>query len=152
MRNIKKIVIHCTDSDDSLDIGFKEINEWHKERGWLSPSGISCGYHYVIRRNGKIEAGRPEIERGAHVKGHNRDSIGIVWVGRKDPSREQYKSLLALTRTIINRHNIDIENVLGHTELDHLKTCPNLSMVKFRGDLLFVKYEDVKESVKGLFK
>lgn len=148
MRNIKKIVVHCTDSDDSLDIGFNEINEWHKQNGWLSPSGISCGYHYIVRRNGKVEHGRPEIESGAHVRGHNRDSIGVVWVGRKEPSNEQYKKLLGLLRVLCHRHNISIENVLGHGEIDHLKTCPNLSMVKLRGDLLFVKYEDVKESIK----
>ena len=60
MRKIEKIILHCTDSPDHMNIGFKEINQWHKERGWLSKSGISCGYHWIVKRNGKIEAGRPE--------------------------------------------------------------------------------------------
>mgnify|MGYP000216638173 CR=1 FL=1 len=30
MRHIKKVIVHCTDSDDSLDIGYKEIDEWHR--------------------------------------------------------------------------------------------------------------------------
>ena len=34
-RKINKIVIHCTDSPDSMDIGFREINEWHQKRGFL---------------------------------------------------------------------------------------------------------------------
>lgn len=139
MREIKKIVIHCTASDDSLDIGFREINEWHKQRGWLSPSGISCGYHYIIRRNGVSEKGRPDSETGAHVAGHNSDSIGIVWVGIKDPSKKQLESLHALTRGLMHKYNIDVDKVLGHYELYSGKSCPNLDMDKFRAELLFQK-------------
>lgn len=139
MREINKIVIHVTDSDDSLDIGFREINRWHKERGWLSPSGISCGYHYVIRRSGQIEQGRPLEEAGAHVKGHNSDSIGIVWVGRKDAADAQIISLLSLTRAMMDQYSIPVDAVYGHFELDPNKTCPNLDMNKVRAELLFTK-------------
>ena len=40
MREIKKIIIHCSDSEFG-DAAL--IDKWHKERGW---TGI--GYHYVI--------------------------------------------------------------------------------------------------------
>ena len=46
-------IIHCSATKPSMDIGFEEINRWHKERGWLQ-----CGYHFIIRRNGVIEDGR----------------------------------------------------------------------------------------------
>lgn len=141
MRDIKKIFVHCTDSDDSLDIGFREINEWHKERGWLSPSGVSCGYHYVIRRDGRIELGRPLEESGAHVYKHNRDSIGVVWVGRNSINPRQYEMLLCLLRTLINNFNLREDNVFGHNEFDFGKTCPNLNMLKLRGDLIFEQRE-----------
>lgn len=138
MRKITKIVIHCTDSDDSLDIGFREINDWHKQRGWLSPSGINCGYHYVIRRNGAVERGRPDEEAGAHVKGHNAHSIGIVWVGRNQISEKQLKTLHALVTGVSRQYNLDlIDDVLGHKELDPNKTCPNLDMNLIRANLLF---------------
>lgn len=138
MRAIKKIVVHVTDSDDSLDIGFREINEWHRERGWLSPSGISCGYHYIIRKNGNVEIGRPEKETGAHVKGHNSTSLGIVWVGRKDITSAQRESLFAMLKGLCNKYNLDpTEDVYGHYELDKNKTCPNLDMVKIRAELVF---------------
>ena len=42
-------IIHCSATKPSMDIGFEEINRWHRERGWLS-----CGYHFIIRRNGRI--------------------------------------------------------------------------------------------------
>ena len=139
MREIKKIVIHCTDSCDSLDIGAKEINDWHRARGWLSPSGVSIGYHYVIRRNGVVETGRPVAEVGAHVAGHNKDSIGICWVGRKKPSEKQLERLKALVKLLMSDFKIDICNVFGHYELDKNKTCPNLNMDLFRAETLFVE-------------
>jgi len=137
-RKIKSLIIHCTDSDDSLDVGFREINSWHKDRGWLSPSGVHCGYHYIVRRDGLVERGRPDEEIGSHVKGHNSNSIGIVWVGRKAISDSQIRSLKALIRGLCNKHDLDVtDDVFGHYEFDDNKTCPNLDMVKLRAELIF---------------
>lgn len=140
-RKIKKIVVHCTDSDDSLDVGFREINQWHEERGWLSPSGISCGYHFIVRRSGQIELGRPVEESGAHVYRQNKDSIGVVWVGRNSIGKNQRYMLLCLLRTLINNFNLGEQDVFGHSEFDFHKTCPNLNMLKLRGDLVFNQEE-----------
>lgn len=138
MRKINKIVVHCSDSDDSLDIGFREINDWHRQRGWLSPSGVSCGYHYIIRRDGSVEVGRPEHETGAHVRGHNSDSLGICLVGRRDFSPRQMDALFAMIWGLGHKHQLDpTEDVLGHYELDSGKTCPNLDMIKLRAETLF---------------
>lgn len=139
MRKIKKVVIHCTDSDDSLDIGFRQINDWHKINGWMSPSGISCGYHWIVRRDGRVEKGRPEEEKGAHVKGHNSDSIGIVWVGKNKPDPYQVLSLLKLTRRVLTEHKLGPLDVYGHYELDGRKTCPNMDMDWFRAEVLFTR-------------
>lgn len=136
-RKIKKIIVHCTDSDDSLDIGYSEINDWHKKRGWLSQSGVSCGYHYIVRRDGRIELGRPLEESGAHVYKQNKDSIGVVWVGRNQIGTRQREMLLMLLRTLINNFDLQEHDVYGHCEFDFGKTCPNLNMLKLRGDLIF---------------
>lgn len=151
-RVIKKIVVHCSASDDSLDIGVREIDGWHKLRGFLSPSGIHCGYHWVVRRSGKIEQGRPESEIGAHVAGHNSDSIGIVWVGIKQPTPEQYSALTAKVREVMDRYGVSIDRVYGHRELspdlnhdgiiepnEWLKTCPVIDCDRLRADILFTK-------------
>lgn len=134
---IKKIVVHVSDSDDSIDVGFREIDEWHRQRGWMSDSGISCGYHYVIRRDGRIEKGRPDHERGAHVKGHNTGSLGICWVGRNKIGPKQAESLKKLLRTLLNRHGLESLDIYGHFELDPKKTCPNLDMDWLRAEVLF---------------
>ena len=137
MRNIRKIVVHCTASPDDLDIGFKQINQWHKERGWASPSGVSCGYHYIIRRDGRFERGRPDHETGAHVRGNNSDSLGVVWVGTKYPSGKQYMALLELLRTLMKKYKLSILDIYGHSEFDDKKTCPNLDMNWLRAELVF---------------
>lgn len=76
MRKINSIAIHCSATIPDQDIGRFEINQWHVANGW---SGI--GYHFVIRRNGKLEIGRELSRAGAHVKGHNADSVGVCMVG-----------------------------------------------------------------------
>lgn len=133
MRFIDKIIVHCSASQDSLDIGAKEINEWHKQRGW---SGI--GYHYVIRRDGTIEVGRPVHKMGAHCKGQNRASIGVCWVGIDNPTPEQFLSMDALLADLVRIYDVNIDNVLGHREATVTsKTCPNIDMDAIRAELFF---------------
>ena len=76
-RDIKYIVVHCSDTPNNEKIGAKEIHEMHLSFGW---DGI--GYHKVINRNGIIENGRPEYWVGAHVKGKNDLSLGVCLIGK----------------------------------------------------------------------
>jgi len=39
------------------------------------------GYHYVVDLQGNVHKGRCITQVGAHVKGHNKTSIGICYVG-----------------------------------------------------------------------
>lgn len=78
-RKITKIIVHCSATPPSQDIGGEEIDEWHLKRGF---DGI--GYHNVIRRDGGVEFGRSLMQEGAHVRGHNEESIGICLVGGID--------------------------------------------------------------------
>lgn len=130
MRKITRIVVHCTDSPDSLDVDAKTIDRWHKERGW---TGI--GYHWVVRRTGQVEMGRPESEVGSHVFGHNRDTIGVVWSGRSKPEPAQYEALIAKIVDCNVRFGLTADDVFGHCELANGKTCPNLHMAKVRADV-----------------
>lgn len=144
MRKINKIILHCTDSPDTLDIGFKEINEWHKENGWLSKSGVSCGYHYIIRRDGTVERGRPEKDVGSHCYGHNKTSIGVVWVGKDRLSMRQDIALRNLLRHLINKHKLDPSDIYGHKEFNDHKSCPNVDMNGVRWEVLtnFVEMDE----------
>lgn len=145
MRKIRQIVVHCTDSQDSLDIGVKEIDRWHRERGWSM-----VGYQYVVRRDGRIERGRPDDQVGAHAYGHNKRSLGIVWVGRNKPTSKQYSALVGLVKAKMNEYGLHVEDVVGHFELDPDKTCPNLDMNWFRGQLLFMDVFEAEEMIRNV--
>lgn len=134
-RVIDELIVHCSASPDYLDIGVNEIRSWHLARGFSD-----IGYHYVIRRNGEIERGRPEEIIGAHAQGANSRSLGICWVGENQISPEQEKSLIGLLNLLRGKHSIPIEKVKGHCEAVKTdKTCPNLNMDRVRAELVFIQ-------------
>lgn len=53
----------------------EQVHASHKANGW---AGI--GYHFYIRKNGEVHAGRPLWAMGAHCLGHN-DWIGVCFEG-----------------------------------------------------------------------
>jgi N-acetylmuramoyl-L-alanine amidase len=130
----KYIVIHCSATPPDMDIGVEEIRKWHKARGWRD-----VGYHDVIRRDGVIEEGRQVNEIGAHVKGYNKQSVGVCLVGGVDddnsPERnfteKQYKSLKRILRFYMALFPDAI--IVGHNDLDKHKACPSF---KVDADLL----------------
>ena len=78
-RTITDIVIHCTATRAWKDYSADDIRRMHKAQGWAD-----IGYHYVVRLDGTIENGRDVDKIGAHVSGHNANSIGVVYVGGLD--------------------------------------------------------------------
>lgn len=133
MRDINKIIIHCSASDWGSR---KVIDKWHKERGW-----DEIGYHFVItngfidyarpylpENDGVIQRGRAIDKVGAHVKRHNRHSVGICLIGKAHFSGSQLKSLTELVKKLMCKHNIHTDNIFGHYEFDRNKTCPNIEM------------------------
>lgn len=125
MRYIDKIIVHCSATPEGRDVSAATIDDWHKQRGW---SGI--GYHYVVSLDGTIEYGRDINKTGAHVKGHNKGSIGLCYVGGvdsdmnpKDTRTEQQKeSLLLLIKTLKKMH--PGAEVYGHRDFS-TKACPS---------------------------
>ncbi len=141
MRDIRKIIIHCTDSDWG---NVAVIDYWHRQRGW---DGI--GYHFLITNaypdyedlksrkpnlayDGMILEGRPVEKMGAHTRGHNLDSIGIALVGKDVFSKAQIYSLVKLVKLLINQFGLSINDVYGHYEFNPYKSCPNINMDFFR--------------------
>ena len=118
MRVLKRIIIHCSATPPEMDIGVEEINDWHLARGW---AGI--GYHYVIRRNGVVEDGRPIERQGAHVSGHNKDSVGICLVGGKESKQtdntKDHFTVLQIESLIELIKNLQATYSTGHTDIDY---------------------------------
>ncbi|MDD6795155.1 MAG: peptidoglycan recognition family protein [Clostridiaceae bacterium] len=88
----------------------EEINRNHISQGWGA-----IGYHFYIRKDGKIYRGRPEESVGAHAIGRNRTSIGICLEGNFEEERltdAQKESLERLSVDMIIKYNL--EDCIGH--------------------------------------
>ncbi len=119
MRDIKKIIVHCSDTEGGDVKAFRHYHVTHN--GWKD-----IGYHYVIRTDGEIEIGRMLSEAGAHCKGQNHDSIGICLVGKKHFEYCQIDKLKKLVEEI--RLWFGDLPVYGHRYFDKNKTCPNFEV------------------------
>lgn len=137
-RTITDIVIHCTATRAWQDFGADDIRRMHKAKGWSD-----IGYHYVVRLDGTIEEGRDIDIIGAHVSGHNKYSIGVVYVGGldnqgkpKDTRTENQKN--ALLNLLVDLRKIyPAANISGHRDFspdknhdgvispdEYIKECP----------------------------
>ena len=142
IRKLKKVThigIHCAATKPTQLIGVDAIRRWHtdpkpKGRGWAD-----IGYHFVITRSGEIQSGRPIHLQGAHIKGHNKHSIGVCLVGGLDhngtPENNftsfQFKSL----KTLVKALKILYPKVIiqGHRDFPKVrKDCPCFDVAKWR--------------------
>ena len=126
MRTITLIVIHCSAVRPGQQSSAKKINDWHHDRGFQN--GI--GYHYVVRRDGTIELGRPLEMIGAHVVGHNRHSIGICYEGGlnsfgEDADTRTPEQKVTLRKLLEELHRkFPKALIVGHRDLNPGKKCP----------------------------
>lgn len=139
VRRLTGIVIHCSATKEGKDFTAADIDRWHRERGF---NGI--GYHFVIRLDGTIEAGRQLELPGAHTSGHNKDTIGICYIGgldasgkAKDTRTDEQKEALRWLITAVRKY---LPSGLGLTVKGHRDYSPDKN-----GNGVIDKYERIKE-------
>src|SRR5215207_10561576 len=71
-RRVDEIVVHCTATPEGREFSRDAIVKMHQARGFTT-----IGYHWLVHLDGRAEPGRPEEQVGAHVAGHNANSIGV---------------------------------------------------------------------------
>ncbi|MDE6382601.1 MAG: N-acetylmuramoyl-L-alanine amidase [Muribaculaceae bacterium] len=125
MREIDKIIVHCSATPEGREVTVAQITEWHRARGFRT-----IGYHYLVGLDGSVSRGRPEAEVGAHCTGQNARSIGVCYVGgldrdtlrpkdtRTPAQRESLRRLVAELRARYPRATLH-----GHCEFA-AKACP----------------------------
>ena len=128
MREINKIIVHCSATREGENFDVAEIRKWHLARGFND-----IGYHFYIDLYGEIHKGRDISKIGAHCKGHNRNSIGICYCGGveadgKTPkdtrNTEQKEALLCVLRTLKAMY----PNAVIHSHNDFAnKACPSFN-------------------------
>ena len=136
--SIRFIAVHCSATRPTSIMGAREVHKMHVDRGFAC-----IGYHYVIKRDGTVEKGRPDDRMGAHVEGHNRDSLGICLIGglnadgkpENNFTPQQFDSLRHLLLSLHGKYQAAV--IQGHRDFfgdtnkdgkidrrDWLKECP----------------------------
>ena len=131
MRTITLIVIHCSAVKPDQMSSAAQIDTWHRDRGFH----LGIGYHYVVRRDGEIESGRPEWMVGAHCVNHNAHSIGVCYEGGLDirgqpadtRTAEQKAAMRQLLEDLHRRYPRAV--IVGHHDLNPHKACPCIENV-----------------------
>ena len=145
MREINLIVIHCSATREDRCFTEHDLEECHRRRGFEG-----AGYHFYIRKDGKIITTRPVERAGAHAKGFNAHSIGICYEGGldcngrpKDTRTEWQKhSMRVLVRVLLKEY--PGSRVCGHRDLspdlngngeiepeEWIKACPCFEVKEF---------------------
>jgi hypothetical protein len=116
----------------------REVDRFHSERGFAvfcEGKQFHVAYHYLILRDGEVQAGRPERCEGAHSEGYN-SYLGISLVGdfsSKDnprgkkgpvrPNAQQLAALESLSRQLMAKYHIPLNRVLRHSDVARTE-CP----------------------------
>ena len=125
MRPIDEIVMHCAATPEGRATTLAEIDRWHRARGFAA-----IGYHYVVHLDGTVREGRPVARQGAHVKGRNRRTIGVCYIGGVDAAGRpkdtrtpaQKAAIDRLLRRLLREHPT-IATISGHNQYA-AKACP----------------------------
>ena len=131
MRKINLIIVHCSATPEGKDFTVDDITRWHKARGFKT-----IGYHYVIYRDGTIHGGRPVSEEGAHCVGHNKNSIGVCYIGGlvadgKTPKDTRTDAQKLSLRNLLSQLKKSYPNaaIRGHRDFA-AKACPSFDATK----------------------
>jgi N-acetylmuramoyl-L-alanine amidase len=130
--DVNFIAVHCSATGQDMNVAAADIDRWHRAKGW---AGI--GYHFVIRRDGTLEPGRPLGLRGAHVEGHNHEAVGVCLVGGSDgspagrPQANFTVPQMATLKTLLAQLHSQFPRAVtqGHRDFPNVsKACPSFNV------------------------
>ncbi len=143
MAQLKRLVIHCTDTPEGRKVSSNDIRHWHTSpvskggRGWQQV-GYTDMFHLdgtverLVANNEDANVDPWEITNGA--KGYNSTSRHIVYVGGraatsktpKDTRTEEQKEAMKQYVLDFHRRHPDVA-IVGHNALSN-KACPSFDV------------------------
>lgn len=146
IRDVSEVIVHATETYTNANIGCEEIHVGHNDKGF---DGIQ--YHYVIRRDGRLQRGRPadKASQASSVNSHNTRCIDIALVGGLNcPSGTEnpteYRSAQSFTRAQMNTLEAFLEafyrrypggQVMGHNDLSNEDEDPYFDVIEYANTL-----------------
>ena len=100
-KSTERIILHHA---DAKSCSAEDIHRWHLNNGW---SG--AGYHFLVKKDGKVYRLRPEDKVGAHAYGSNYNSLGVCFEGNfmeEDMPEAQKEAGKELVVYLKNKYNI----------------------------------------------
>lgn len=130
MREIKYIVLHCTDTLPNAEVSAIQ-NYWKNHLKWKNP-----GYHYIIKANGEIVKLLDEKTPSNGVLGFNEHCINVCYIGGRTKdgkhvdtrTRAQENSMFNKVVALTEKYPKAV--VKGHCEFPNQggRTCPNFDV------------------------
>lgn len=117
--NTNRIILHHAEASKCTP---EQIHQWHLNNGW---SG--AGYHFLVRKDGKIYRLRPENAIGAHAQGSNSYSLGVCFEGnfmKETMGQAQIDAGHELVEYLKKKYNIS--TVLRHKDVG-ATNCPGVN-------------------------
>ena len=142
LRNVTEmVVVHHSLTDTGNVEVFRIHHKKPKEQGGLGAEDI--GYHFLIQPCGDLELGRPERFIGAHARGKNFNSIGVVFVGnffKYEPTFESLNTFHNLYNSLCKTYQKKL--IIGFHRREGLKnSCPGPKLNRI--DFLEIMYKGV---------
>ena len=132
MRTVTSIIVHHTATPQTWTL--EKTRAYHKGKGWSD-----IGYHYLIERDPLLlRIGRRAGRVGAHCKGANRNSLGIVIVGNFVEETLDRQTLGFAAQAVADlcvSYGLTAPDVYGHNHAPGGTTatvCPGFSMDDLR--------------------
>ena len=121
---IQYLVVHCSKTSVREGDGLAVVERKCRKRG-----ALSCGYHFVISRDGRVQNGRGLDEAGNHALGYNDCSLGICLVGMSGTATPKQKESLR-THLSILKEKFPAAQPVTHEQLQPKSGagCPGFSL------------------------
>lgn len=119
-RPVDRVFLHCSASDNPDHDDIDTIRSWHVDgNGWSD-----VGYHYFIRKDGTLEAGRALERTPAAQAGNNAGTVAVCLHGLapENFTEAQFQTLARLAREIDAAYSGRV-TFHGHCEVS-AKSCP----------------------------
>lgn len=142
VRDVSEVIVHASETYTNQNIGCEELHVQHTEREF---DGIQ--YHYVIRRDGRLQRGRPANRRGeaSDIQNHKQYCLDICLIGginaptgTENPleyrsaqsfTMEQMKTLEAFLEAFYRK--VPGGQVMGHNAIDGSAEDPYFDVVTY---------------------
>lgn len=148
----KQVIIHCAATPNGKPISVERIDDMHRRRGFKrTKKNVAAfnsdlkhiGYNFYIDVDGSCHNGRGLNEVGAHVRGHNRGTVGVCMAGTDKFTDAQWMTLRNLAKALEYMYRNDVV-FKGHrdyspdlngdgkiTSNEFIKLCPGFDVSRW---------------------